>query len=100
MVFLCAVYRLFTLYLSGMKITFFSSQPYDRSFFEKFNDSTGFELQFLDVALNEQTAIMAKNATAVCVFVNDQVTTAVIQQLAGAMPRLLGRRTGCMEACW
>lgn len=65
-----------------MKITFFSSQPYDRSFFEKFNDSTGFELQFLDVALNEHTAVMAKNAIAVCVFVNDQVTAAVIQQLA------------------
>ena len=75
-----------------MKITFFSSQPYDRSFFEKFNDSTGFELQFLDVALNEQTAIMAKNATAVCVFVNDQVTTAVIQQLAGLGVKVIALR--------
>lgn len=76
----------------GMKITFFSSQPYDRSFFEKFNDSTGFELQFLDLALNEQTAIMAKNATAVCVFVNDQVTAAVIQQLAGLGVKVIALR--------
>lgn len=65
-----------------MKITFFSSQPYDRTFFEKFNDTTGFTFHFLDISLNENTALLAKKSVAVCVFVHDIVSAAVIQILA------------------
>lgn len=64
-----------------MKITFFSSQPYDRTFFERFNDSLGFELNFLDVALDNNTAMLSKGSDAVCVFVNDKVTAPVIASL-------------------
>lgn len=64
-----------------MKLTFFSSQPYDRIFFERYNDSLGFELSFLDVALDETTASLAKGSDAVCVFVNDKVTAPVIASL-------------------
>lgn len=64
-----------------MKITFFSSQPYDRIFFERYNDSLGFELHFLEVALNEHTASLAKGSEAVCVFVNDKATAPVIASL-------------------
>jgi D-lactate dehydrogenase len=60
-----------------MKITFFSSQAYDKVFFERYNESS-FELNFLEVTLNEQTAALAEQAMAVCVFVNDQVNAAVI----------------------
>lgn len=61
-----------------MKLTFFSSQPYDRTFFERFNDALGFELNFLEVALGENTAALAKGSDAVCVFVNDKLTAPVI----------------------
>jgi len=64
-----------------MKLTFFSSQPYDRIFFERFNDSLGFELSFLDVALDANTASLAKGSDAVCVFVNDKLNAAVISAL-------------------
>lgn len=64
-----------------MKITFFSSQPYDRTFFERFNDSLGFELNFLDIGLDENTSSLAKGSDAVCVFVNDKVTASVIASL-------------------
>lgn len=64
-----------------MKLTFFSSQPYDRIFFERYNDSLGFELNFLDVALDEATASLAKASDAVCVFVNDKVTAPVVASL-------------------
>ncbi len=64
-----------------MKITFFSSQPYDRIFFERFNDAMGFELNFIDVALDEQTAQLAKGSDAVCVFVNDKLTAPIIALL-------------------
>ena len=61
-----------------MKLTFFSSQPYDRLFFERYNDTLGFELQFLDISLDEHTAALAKDADAVCVFVNDKVNASVV----------------------
>jgi D-lactate dehydrogenase len=64
-----------------MKLTFFSSQPYDRIFFERYNDSLGFELNFLDVALDEATVSLAKASDAVCVFVNDKVTAPVVASL-------------------
>lgn len=64
-----------------MNITFFSTQPYDRTFFEAENKKAGFTLNFLDVPLNEQTAQLS-TSEAVCVFVNDCVNKSVITQLA------------------
>jgi D-lactate dehydrogenase len=64
-----------------MNIVFFSSQLYDQDFFTAHNERYGFNLQFFDVALSEQTASLAKDADAVCVFVNDKVNADVIRQL-------------------
>lgn len=64
-----------------MKITFFSSQPYDKLFFEKFAQGRDLELQFLDMPLDEQTVTLANGSEAVCVFVNDKVNAAVIGAL-------------------
>jgi D-lactate dehydrogenase len=41
----------------------------------------GFELNFLDIALDDNTATLAKGSDAVCVFVNDKVTASVIASL-------------------
>lgn len=64
-----------------MKIIFFSTQPYDREYFERHNKQH--DLTFLEAPLNMQTAELAKGYHAVCVFVNDQVTEQVIAALAG-----------------
>lgn len=64
-----------------MKIFFFSAQPYDKLFFNRYNDTLGFELVFLEAQLNEQTAGLVDNADAVCVFVNDHVNAEVCKQL-------------------
>ena len=64
-----------------MTIAFFSSQPYDKQSFTAHNESYKFNLQFLDAALSMQTVGIAKNADAVCVFVNDKIDTFVIAQL-------------------
>ncbi|WP_264529146.1 2-hydroxyacid dehydrogenase [Flavobacterium sp. N502540] len=64
------------------KIAFFSTQPYDKSFFNKYNDPFGFELDFFETQLNPQTAALIENASIVCVFVNDIVNEAVLKQLA------------------
>ncbi len=64
------------------KIAFFSTQPYDKTFFNKYNADFGFELDFYETQLNPQTVILIEKAEIVCVFVNDIVNEAVIKQLA------------------
>ncbi|RYF86802.1 MAG: 2-hydroxyacid dehydrogenase [Chitinophagaceae bacterium] len=64
-----------------MNIAFFSSQPYDKEFFTAHNKQYGFNLHFFDVGLSEQTASLAIDHDAVCVFVNDKVNAAVVSQL-------------------
>jgi D-lactate dehydrogenase len=65
-----------------MKITFFSTQPYDKEFFNRYNDSFGFEFVFFETQLNPQTVNLIDKTDAVCVFVNDIVNESVIEQLA------------------
>ena len=75
-----------------MKVTFFSTQPYDRKSFEQHNDEYGFEIKYLEVQLNEQTAELAQGAEAVCVFVNDRVNETIIRQLTSYGIRVLALR--------
>ncbi len=56
-----------------MKVSIFSTKSYDRQFFTAANTQHQHELTFLEPRLDRQTACLATNATAVCVFVNDKV---------------------------
>lgn len=62
-----------------MKIAFFSTKVYDREFFNRY--VTSHKIMYTDASLNEQTVNLASGCTAVCVFVNDQLTDAVITEL-------------------
>jgi D-lactate dehydrogenase len=62
-----------------MKIAFFSTKPYDKEFFEKYNQAH--QIDFYEVALNEQSVRLAEGADVVCVFVNDQLNNPVIDAL-------------------
>jgi D-lactate dehydrogenase len=64
------------------KVSFFSTQAYDKVFFEKYNVEFGFELEFFDIQLNEQTVKLIQDTDVVCVFVNDVVNESVVKQLA------------------
>lgn len=64
-----------------MKIAFFSTQPYDITFFESANQAFGHELVFFTQALDPATLSLAKGAQVVCLFVNDQASAAVIEGL-------------------
>ena len=75
-----------------MKITFFSTQPYDKTFFDRYNDSFGFELEYFETALSAQTAGLVQDATVVCVFVNDKVDAEVMQLLAEAGVKVIALR--------
>jgi len=75
-----------------MKIVFFSAQPYDKEFFNQYNDSFGFELEYFETALSIQTVNLIINADAVCVFVNDKLDEKLIEQLAQRNIRIIALR--------
>lgn len=75
-----------------MKITFFSSQHYDEQFFNRFNDSYGFEMVFHEAQLNEENAALAAGADAACVFVNDTVNANVCKRLQTLNVRVVALR--------
>ncbi len=75
-----------------MKITFFSTQPYDKDFFIKHNDDFGFELEFIEAGLDENTVDLVKKSEAICVFVNDKVTEKVIACLASKGVKVVALR--------
>ncbi len=64
-----------------MKIAFFSTKPYDRIWFEPMAKDYGFDIRFYEMPFNEDTIFLAKGYDAVCIFVNDYVNAAMIQQL-------------------
>lgn len=74
-----------------MKTAFFSTQPYDKEYFTRYN--TTHELVFLDAPLDEKTAALAAGCEAICAFVNDTINEKVIQLLAQQGVRLIAMRS-------
>lgn len=74
------------------KVAFFSTQVYDQVFFKKYNTDFGYELDFFETQLNEQTVKLISNTDVVCVFVNDVVNASVIQQLAEKKVKIIALR--------
>jgi len=64
------------------KIAFFSTQSYDKIFFNRVNVDYGYELVYFDASLNDKTAVLAEGCNAVCIFVNDKADAATLQKLA------------------
>ena len=73
-----------------MKIAFFSSQPYDKEYFERYNGQH--EITFFEVQLNEQTVNLAKGCDAICAFVNDKLNASVIKTLAETGIKIIAQR--------
>jgi len=64
-----------------MKVTFFSSKPYDEAFFSAENKSGAHDLIFHEFKLTPASASLADESTAVCAFVNDQLSRATLDVL-------------------
>jgi D-lactate dehydrogenase len=75
-----------------MKVSIFSTKSYDRQFFTAANTQHQHELTFLEPRLDRQTACLATNATAVCVFVNDEVDKNTLEFLADRGVNLIALR--------
>ena len=78
--------------MKNLRIAFFDAKPYDRRVFTEVNKKYNFETKYFETHLNEDTATLARNFDAVCVFVNDKITKSVIDTLAEGVTRLIALR--------
>lgn len=72
-----------------MRIAFFSTKPYDKIWFEPMGKDYGYDIHFIDLPFNEDTVYLAKGHDAVCIFVNDYVSAAMIGLLCGMQVKAL-----------
>jgi D-lactate dehydrogenase len=73
-----------------VKIAFFSTQSFEPLYFNAI--SHDHHIHFFKESLSERTAILTKGFDAVCVFVNDQLNKACIQQLHAYNIRFIALR--------
>ncbi|KAF2682169.1 lactate dehydrogenase [Lentithecium fluviatile CBS 122367] len=69
-----------------MKLAIFSTQAYDVQYFEHIHATkftSKFDITFHPIRLTADTALLAKDATAVCVFVNDALGPDLLRLLHG-----------------
>jgi D-lactate dehydrogenase len=70
----------------------FSTKPYDRRAFDAANVDGDHDLVYLDARLDPQTVDLAAGSSAVCVFVNDDVSAPVVAALAAGGTRCIALR--------
>jgi D-lactate dehydrogenase len=67
--------------MNDKTIAFFDSKDYDREVFNQVNQDFHYKFKFFEEHLTPETVILAKDADAICIFVNDQLTEELIKQL-------------------
>lgn len=75
-----------------MKIAFFSTQPYDKIFFDRLKGSYGFTIDYYETHLGPHIAHTVKNTETVCVFVNDKLNAEVIETLSNNGVKIIALR--------
>lgn len=64
-----------------MKLAVYSTKQYDKKFLEQVNQKYGFDFEFFDFLLSEKTARTANGCDGVCIFVNDDGSRPVLEEL-------------------
>lgn len=64
-----------------MRLAFFDTKSYDMPGFDRYAPAAGIDIKYYEPNLNEDTVSLAAGFDAVCVFVNDTVNAAVVNQL-------------------
>ena len=75
-----------------MKIAFFDAKPYDNEFFNRANESFGFEIKYFESHLTADSTALAQGYNAICAFVNDKITAEVIDILYSQGVKLIALR--------
>ena len=76
-----------------MKTIIFSTQDYERPFFETLNKDHGHDLTYIEAQLTADTASLARDHACVCVFVNDTLDAKTIELLAEEGVKLIALRS-------
>lgn len=56
-----------------LRIAFFDTKPYDRTYFDNISQKKGIEIKYFPIRLGADTAALAQGFNAVCAFVNDEI---------------------------
>ena len=75
-----------------MKIAFFSAKRYDRHFFDAALKNYELEINYFDASFHLTTINLITDEKGICVFVNDQVDSAAIENLADRGIELIALR--------
>ena len=75
-----------------MKVAFFDTKPYDIPGFDHYAADSDLEIKYFETRLNEDTVSLAQSYDAVCVFVNDTVSAAVVDKLCEMGVKVLALR--------
>ena len=78
--------------MEKLKIAFFDAKEYDRQSFIGANKDSEFDITFLETRLTPDTYKLAEGSDVVCVFVNDDINSFVIDQLYSMGIRLIALR--------
>lgn len=75
-----------------MKVAFYDTRSYDRESFTESNEQFGFQIDFFEFRLNENTVSTAQGYDAICIFVNDVANRNVIAALKANGVKLIALR--------
>ncbi|AOS98453.1 D-lactate dehydrogenase [Microbulbifer aggregans] len=76
-----------------MKIAIFNAREYDKRCLDRYNRQYRHELHYVDTHLDEQTLVLADDAKAVCVFVNDPVPRSLLKRMRSQGIQMLALRS-------
>ncbi|HEY1028417.1 MAG TPA: 2-hydroxyacid dehydrogenase [Pseudomonas sp.] len=76
-----------------MRICLFSSKPYDRESFMAATSPADWNLHFHETRLTSDSVALARGSEVVCAFINDDLSAAVLEQLAAGGTRLIALRS-------
>ena len=67
--------------MKSINVAFFDTKQYDKTSFEKFDNTFGVKIKFYETKLNEDTVKLAKGFDVICAFVNDVINKEVIDSM-------------------
>ena len=75
-----------------MKLAFFDAKPYDHTYFDPELERAGITTKFYESKLDSDSVVLARGCSAVCAFVNDDISAECIEALAGQGVKLIALR--------
>ena len=76
-----------------MRVAVFSAKPYDQQFLNAANHEGNHELVFFEARLTPATAPLAAGFSAVCAFINDQLSEETVRAIAATGTQLIALRS-------